>query len=77
MGTGNDGSDGRELSDSLSRLTGRGAVAVQPVLRVIPSPGGPVSLADLVGRGFLREAEDFVIIPFLTHDLAGESYNFV
>ena len=43
MGTGNDGSDGRELPDSLSRLTGRGAIAVQPVLRVLPAPGGPAS----------------------------------
>jgi diacylglycerol kinase family enzyme len=41
MGTGNDGSDGRELSDSLSRLTGSGEVAVQAILRVIPAPGGP------------------------------------
>lgn len=44
MGTGNDGADGRELSDSLSRLIGRGTIAVQPVLRVIPAPGGPASL---------------------------------
>ncbi len=43
MGTGNDGSDGRELSDSLSRLTGHGAIEVQPLLRVIPAPGGPAS----------------------------------
>ncbi|PKL07429.1 MAG: hypothetical protein CVV51_14145, partial [Spirochaetae bacterium HGW-Spirochaetae-7] len=38
MGTGNDGSDGRELADSLSRLLGKGAVAVQPALRVRPAP---------------------------------------
>lgn len=43
MGTGNDGSDGRELADSLSRLVGKGRVAVQPVLRVIPVAGGPAS----------------------------------
>ena len=43
MGTGNDGSDGRELSESLSRLIGKGSIAVQPALRVIPAPGGPAS----------------------------------
>jgi diacylglycerol kinase family enzyme len=43
MGTGNDGSDGRELSDSLSRLTGSGTVGVQAMIRVIPAPGGPAS----------------------------------
>lgn len=43
MGTGNDGSDGRELGDSLSRLTGSGRIDVQPVLRVVPAPGGPAS----------------------------------
>ncbi len=43
MGTGNDGSDGRELADSLSRLTGFGTVKVQPALRVIPAQGGPAS----------------------------------
>jgi len=43
MGTGNDGSDGRELSDSLSRLVGSGRVDVQPALRVIPNPAGPAA----------------------------------
>lgn len=43
MGTGNDGSDGRELPDSLSRLLGRGSIAQQPALRVIPAPGGPAA----------------------------------
>ncbi len=43
MGTGNDGSDGRQLSDSLSRLTGHGAIEVQSILRVLPKPGGPAS----------------------------------
>ncbi|MBU0927714.1 MAG: diacylglycerol kinase [Spirochaetes bacterium] len=43
MGTGNDGSDGRELADSLSRLVGHGAIAIQPVLRVLPAAGGPAA----------------------------------
>ncbi len=43
MGTGNDGSDGRELADSLSRLGPAGRVAEQAALRVIPAPGGPAS----------------------------------
>lgn len=42
MGTGNDGSDGRELGESLSRLSA-GRIAEQSALRVIPSPGGPAS----------------------------------
>lgn len=44
LGTGNDGSDGRELSDSLSRLLGEGEPALQPALRVVPAPGGPASM---------------------------------
>lgn len=43
MGTGNDGSDGRELFDSLSRLIGKGRLDYQPALRVIPAKGGPAS----------------------------------
>jgi len=41
MGTGNDGSDGRELSDSFSRLLGHGSIEAQQALRVIPAAGGP------------------------------------
>jgi diacylglycerol kinase family enzyme len=43
MGTGNDGSDGRALPDSVSRLAGHGRIAVQSALRVVPAPGGPGS----------------------------------
>ena len=43
MGTGNDGSDGRQLRDSLSRLCGKGSIAEQSALRVFPASGGPAS----------------------------------
>lgn len=41
MGTGNDGTDGRELSDALSRLTGTGLITTQRIIKVKPAPGGP------------------------------------
>lgn len=43
MGTGNDGSDGRELLDSLSRLLGYGRIDEQVAIRMIPAAGGPAS----------------------------------
>lgn len=43
MGTGNDGSDSRDLSQSLARIYPGGRIAAQRALRVIPAPGGPSS----------------------------------
>lgn len=43
MGTGNDGSDGRDLAGSLARIYPGGSIVSQRALRVIPAPGGPAS----------------------------------
>ncbi len=45
MGTGNDGSDGHSMEESLRRLGPDGRVATQPALRVIPNPQGPAASA--------------------------------
>lgn len=41
MGTGNDGADGRDLAESLSRLYPGGEIRKQAAVRVIPARGGP------------------------------------
>ncbi len=81
MGTGNDGSDGRELSDSLSRLIGRGAIAIQPVLRVLPAPGGPASSRAPGGEWRAFNIASVGIDAFVTNmtnklkaNLPGDSY---
>lgn len=81
MGTGNDGSDGRELNDSLSRLIGRGAIAIQPVLRVIPAPGGPASTRAPGGEWRAFNIASIGLDAFVTHmtnklkaNLPGDSY---
>jgi diacylglycerol kinase family enzyme len=67
LGTGNDGSDGRELSDSLSRLTGAGRIEVQPVLRVVPAPGGPASLRAPSGEWRSCNIASVGLDAFVTH----------
>ena len=67
MGTGNDGSDGRELGDSLSRLVGNGRIDVQPVLRVIPAPGGPASLRAPSGEWRSFNIASVGLDAFVTH----------
>ncbi len=81
MGTGNDGSDGRELSDSLSRLVGKGVIAIQPVLRVIPAPGGPAASRAPGGEWRSFNIASVGIDAFVTHmtnrlksSLPGDSY---
>lgn len=81
MGTGNDGSDGRELTDSLSRLFGKGVVAMQPALRVVPAPGGPASHRTPGGEWRSFNIASVGIDAFVTHmtnklksSLPGDSY---
>jgi len=81
MGTGNDGSDGRELTDSLSRLVGKGVVAIQPVLRVRPAPGGPAAGRAPGGEWRSFNIASVGIDAFVTHmtnklksSLPGDSY---
>lgn len=81
MGTGNDGSDGRELSDTLSRLVGHGAIAVQPALRVIPASGGPASARAPGGEWRAFNIASVGLDAFVTHMtnrlksvLPGDSY---
>jgi len=81
MGTGNDGSDGRELADSLSRLVGRGSIAIQPVLRVVPAPGGPASSRAPGGEWRSFNIASVGLDAFVTHmtnklkaSLPGDSY---
>ena len=81
MGTGNDGSDGRELADSLSRLLGKGAVAVQPALRVRPAPGGPAATKAPGGEWRAFNIASIGLDAYVTHmtnklkaSLPGDSY---
>jgi len=81
MGTGNDGSDGRELTDSLSRLVGKGVIAIQPILRVVPAPGGPASRRAPGGEWRSFNIASVGIDAFVTHmtnklksNLPGDSY---
>lgn len=45
MGTGNDGSDGHSMEESVLRLGPSAVATAQPALRVIPNPRGPAALA--------------------------------
>lgn len=67
MGTGNDGSDGRELSDSLSRLTGQGKLAVQQAIRVIPAAGSPASRRAANGEWRAFNIASIGMDAYITH----------
>ena len=81
MGTGNDGSDGRELSDTLSRLVGKGSIAAQSALRVVPAAGGPASRRAPGGEWRAFNIASVGLDAFVTHmtnrlksTLPGDSY---
>ena len=81
MGTGNDGSDGRELSDSLSRLIGYGRIDEQVAIRMIPAPGGPASSRAPGGEWRAFNIASMGVDAYITHmtnqlkaALPGDSY---
>ncbi|OHD77515.1 MAG: hypothetical protein A3J97_09435 [Spirochaetes bacterium RIFOXYC1_FULL_54_7] len=81
MGTGNDGSDGRELSDSLSRLIGYGRIDEQVAIRMIPAPGGPASKRAPGGEWRSFNIASMGVDAYITHmtnqlksKLPGDSY---
>ncbi|MFH2113214.1 MAG: diacylglycerol kinase family protein [Spirochaetota bacterium] len=81
MGTGNDGSDGRELPDSLSRLIGFGRIDEQVAIRMIPAPGGPASRRAPGGEWRSFNIASMGVDAYITHmtnqlkaKLPGDSY---
>ena len=81
MGTGNDGSDGRELPDSLSRLIGFGRIDEQVAIRMIPAPGGPASKRAPGGEWRAFNIASMGVDAYITHmtnqlksKLPGDSY---
>lgn len=81
MGTGNDGSDGRKLPESLSRLTGNGRIDSQAAIRVIPHEGGPASQRAPQGYWSAFNIASLGLDAFVTHrtnqlksKLPGNSY---
>jgi diacylglycerol kinase family enzyme len=67
MGTGNDGSDGRELTDSLSRLIGYGRIDEQVAIRMIPAPGGPASTRAPGGEWRSFNIASMGVDAYITH----------
>jgi diacylglycerol kinase family enzyme len=67
MGTGNDGSDGRELPDSLSRLIGYGRIDEQVAIRMIPAPGGPASKRAPEGEWRAFNIASMGVDAYITH----------
>jgi diacylglycerol kinase family enzyme len=81
MGTGNDGSDGRELPDSLSRLIGYGRIDEQVAIRMIPAPGGPASKRAPGGEWRAFNIASMGVDAYITHmtnklksKMPGDSY---
>ena len=81
MGTGNDGSDGRELPDSLSRLIGYGRIDEQVAIRMIPAPGGPASKRAPGGEWRSFNIASLGVDAYITHmtnqlksKMPGDSY---
>ncbi|MDX9957343.1 MAG: diacylglycerol kinase family protein [Spirochaetia bacterium] len=67
MGTGNDGSDGRELPDALSRLIGYGRIDEQVAIRMIPAPGGPASTRAPGGEWRSFNIASLGVDAYITH----------
>jgi diacylglycerol kinase family enzyme len=81
MGTGNDGSDGRELPDSLSRLIGYGRIDEQVAIRMIPAAGGPAASRAPGGEWRAFNIASMGVDAYITHmtnqlkaALPGDSY---